>query len=260
MNERRLQLRAIESSAEQVSARRAFDEAVEADWNEAFFDPATGDWTEKWFLDGEIAEVGTSKRGMQLTSGPQFGNDAHHMVLWTKESFRGDLKIEFEVTRLDFEDRCVNILYVQATGSGQGPFATDIATWSDLRRVPAMRMYFDHMNTYHISYAAFPNVGPDRQGYIRGRRYLPGEDGLANTDLAPDYFPPDELFAPGVPHRITVIKRDRDLFMRIEGNDLTYYCHLTHSSLPGVSEGRIGLRQMFTRSARYRDFRISTLE
>ncbi len=191
--------------------KEAFEKAERADWEEVFTDSCTGDWTEQWFLDGQVASVSNSEMGMQLTAGPQFKNDAHHMVLWTKESFEGDVRIEFDFTRLDFETRCVNILYIQATGSGEAPYKKDIAEWNTLREVPAMRMYFNHMNAYHISYAAFPNEGNDRKSYIRARRYMPQLSGLDGTNLEPDYYP-DGLFAPGVPHKITVIKKERDLF------------------------------------------------
>lgn len=194
---------------------------------------------------------------MQLTAGPEFKNDAHHMVLWTKESFEGDLKIEYEYTRLDNEIRCVNILYIQATGSGEGPYAKDITQWNELRRIPAMQTYYNNMNTYHISYAAFPNMGDHRSSYIRGRRYMPNQTGLKGTELKPDYFPED-LFATGVPHKITVIKKDRDIFMRIENPVQVYYCHCNNFSLPTITEDRIGLCHMFTRSARYKNFQIST--
>jgi hypothetical protein len=133
----------------------AFQQALAGPWREVLFDPCTGDWTEHWFLDGEVAAVETSQAGMQLTAGPQFKNDAHHLVLWTKDTFSGDVKIEYQYTRLDFERRCVNILYVQATGSGQEPYATDISQWSDLRRIPAMNMYFNHMNTRSARYKDF---------------------------------------------------------------------------------------------------------
>jgi hypothetical protein len=239
------------------SDHTAFERAFDNDWQEVFFDSCADDWTEKWFLDGEVASVENSPNGMHLTAGPQFGNDAHHMVLWTKDSFEGDIKIEYEYTRTDFESRCVNILYIEATGSGKDPYVRDISKWNDLRKVPAMQIYFDHMNTYHISYAAFPNEGDGRKSYIRARRYMPGKTGLEGTELVPDYYP-EGLFEPGVPHRITVIKKDHDLFMRIENTDQTYYCHFTNPDLPNVTEGRIGLRQMFTRSARYKNFRVST--
>ena len=164
----------------------------------------------------------------------------------------------YDYTRVDSETRCVNILYIQATGSGESPYVKDIAEWSELRRVPAMRMYFDHMNTYHISYAAFPN-DEDSTSYIRARRYMPNQTGLKGSDLEPDYFP-EGLFESGVPHRITVIKTERDIFMRVKNPEQEVYCHMTNPDLPPVSEGRIGLRHMFTRSARYSNFSISVRE
>ena len=242
------------ANAQQDQIQKRFDQADSGEWREVFRDPCTEDWETRWFLDGEIGAVSTSEKGMQLTAGPQYRNDAHHMVLWTKDSFEGDLRIEYDYTRLDFEERCVNIIYIQATGSGDEPYVKDITKWNDLRRVPAMSMYFNHMHTYHISYAASP--GTDEE-YIRARRYLPTGAGLKGTELAPDYAP-EGLFEPGVPHRITIIKRDRDLFMRIVNADQSYYCHMANPDLPVISEGRVGLRHMFTRSARYRNIRIGT--
>lgn len=77
-----------------------------------------------------------------------------------------------------------------------------------------MKMYYDHMHSYHISYAANPGT---KKAYIRGRRYMPERQGLKGTALKPDYSTP-ELFA---------------------------------------AAGRIGLRHMFTRSARYANFQVS---
>ncbi|MBN1858860.1 DUF1961 family protein [Candidatus Bipolaricaulota bacterium] len=236
--------------------KQAFEKASSATWKEAFIDACTGDWKKQWFLDGEIGTVKTGDDGMTLTAGLEFKNDAHHMVLWTKDSFKGDLKIEYDYTRRDDEKQCVTILYIQATGSGEGPYARDITKWNALRKVPSMETYFNNMNLYHISYAAFPNRGKDRTQYIRARRYMPGESGLKNTDLEPDYYPKG-LFARGVKHHITVIKKDRDISMRIENDSQVTYCHMTNPKLPPVVEGRIGLRHMFTRSATYRNIRIS---
>jgi lysophospholipase L1-like esterase len=234
----------------------AFEKALAAQWKQVFADDCTGDWQDKWFLDGEVGTVNTGTQGMILAAGPEFKNDAHHTVLWTKQSFEGDLKIEYDYTRIDNENRCVNILYIQATGSGKNPWKTDIAEWSGLRKVPAMATYFNHMNTYHVSYAAFGNDGADETGYIRGRRYLPEGKGLRGTELIPEYRP-EGLFEPGVTHCITVIKHDRDLFLRISNPQRTFHGHMRNSKLPSITEGRVGLRHMFTRSARYRNFRIS---
>jgi hypothetical protein len=243
------------TTIEKPADEAAFDGANQGPWESAFFDSCTGDWQEQWFLDGEVGQITNGPDGMTLTAGPEFLNDAHHMVLWTKKSFQGDLKIEYDYTRLDDETRCVNILYIQATGSGEAPYVKDIAEWKELRRVPAMRMYFNHMDTYHISYAAFPN-DEDSTSYIRGRRYMPEKDGLDGTGLEPDYYP-EGLFKPGVPHQITVIKTGRDLFMRVQNPEQVAYFHMQNPELPVITEGRIGLRHMFTRSARYQNFRVS---
>lgn len=237
------------------SEKDAFAKASAAEWQEVFFDPGTGDWKQWWFLDGEVGKVTNGPEGLELIAGPEFKNDAHHMVLWTRESFSGDLKIEYDYTRLDDETRCVNILYIQATGSGNGRYTKDISKWNELRRAPAMRMYFDHMHAYHISYAAFPN-NKDATSYIRARRYMPEASGLRGTDLEPDYYP-GGLFKKGVPHKITVIKKPRELFMRIKNAEQIYHCRMTNPDLPPIEEGRVGLRQMFTRSSRYKNFRIS---
>lgn len=233
-----------------------FARLVEADWEEVLCDPGTGDWRELWFLDGEIGTVTNTPKGMELQAGPEFKNDAHHMVLWTKQSFKGDLKIEYEYTRLDSEERCVTILYVEATGSGTAPYSKDILDWAELRKVPSMKSYFNHMNTYHISYAAYPNADDATEDYIRARRYMPEAKGLKGTDLAPDYFRTG-LFAPGVPHKITVIKHGQELFMHVRNDKKQMLCHWKNETLPPIVEGRIGSRHMYTRSARYSDFRIS---
>lgn len=239
-----------------VKDKAAFGQAAAGDWRQVFSDPCTGDWREKWFLDGEVGTVTTGPEGMTLTAGPEFRNDAHHMVLWTKQSFEGDLRIDYDYTRTDNERQCVNILYIQATGSSNGPHAKDISQWNELRKVPAMATYFDHMHTYHLSYAAFPNSGEQRVSYLRARRYMPEAEGLKGTEMAPDYDP-QSFFAEGVKHRITVIKKDRDLFLRVENPDRTGHYHFRNTRLPAITAGRVGLRHMFTRSARYRDFRIS---
>jgi hypothetical protein len=238
-----------------VPGQAAFAGADERPWQDVFFDPGSGRWSERWFLDGEVGTVTNGPKGLTLTAGPEARNDAHHLVLWTKKSFKGDLKIEFDYTRLDHATQFVNILYIQATGSGVGRFVSDIEAWRDLRRVPAMRTYFDHMHTYHLSFATFPDAENSRS-YIRGRRYLPHQAGLNGTELEPDCFPVG-LFATGVPHQITVIKKDRDLFIRVANSEQTHYCHLINAGLPIITEGRIGLRHMFTRSARYANFRVS---
>ncbi len=245
-------VRAEEPKPDSVKDKAAFAQAAAGPWREIFSDSGSDDWKKQWFLDGEIGTVKNTPEGMVLTAGPEFKNDAHHMVLWTKNSFTGDVKITYDYTRLDRSPDCVTILYIQATGSGQGSYAKDIAAWNYLRKVPAMNLYFDHMHTHHISYAAAPGT---EESYIRGRRYLPEGKGLKGTELKPDYFP-EGLFHTGVPHKITVIKKARSLFLCIQNAGQTLHCHMRQPDLPEITEGRIGLRHMFTRSARYANFRV----
>ena len=205
----------------------------------------------------KIARITHSDAGMDFWAGPTGGDDACHAVLWTKQSFSGDIKIEYEFTRLDQVVRFVNIIYIQATGSGAPGYPADISRWSNLRTVPAMRMYFDHMHTYHISYAAYgmTNADPD-DDYIRARRYLPEkQNGLAETDLLPDYFETG-LFATGVKHKITIIKTAQELVMDIQNSETALACRWDTAHLPSVHAGRIGLRHMYTRGSRYHDFRV----
>lgn len=246
------------ATADETSDRR-FDELRRADWQVVFEDPCTQDWRENWMLDGEKATITHSPLGMDFRAGPTWKDDACHAVLWTKQSFEGDLRIEYEYTRTDEADRAVTILYVQATGSGQPPYETDIAAWAHLRKIPAMPNYWRNLHTYHISYAAFGASKDDPEAdYIRARRYLPGPDSkLRGTELEPDYFEA-RLFETGVPHRITVIKVGDDLYTQIRNDDRTVLCHWKNTSLP-ITEGRIGLRHMYTRGARYRDFRVYKL-
>jgi len=181
------------------------------------------------------------------------------VVLWTKESMKGDVWIEYEYTRIDSEIAHVNILYIQATG--ESPYSTDILEWSDARKVPAMRTYYNHMNTLHLSYAAFDSRYTDSESdYIRARRYMPAlNKGLPGTEIGQSYEK-SGLFQTGVPHKITVIKDGFDLYMYIENNEKGMLCHWNYSAFPAVDEGRIGLRHMYTRGARYANFKVLVLD
>lgn len=226
-------------------------------WKLQLEDSGTGNWQNRWFLDGKIAKVENSDEGMHLSAGPEFGNDAHHMVLWTKQSFQGDVKIVFDYTRTDNETRAVNILYIQATGKEEGEFVKDISHWNHLRRIPSMRTYFNNMSTLHISFAAFPNNEED-QDYIRVRRYpvLPDRN-FRELEVEPTFFDTG-LFKTGIAYRITVVKTNKHLFLEVTGENNTKHYSWDTSHLPPLIEGRIGLRHMYTRSALYRNIKIFT--
>lgn len=235
---------------------KSFLEIISNKWKLVMHDPCTRNWKKNWELDGLKAKITNNSNGMDFWAGPIAENDACHTVLWTKQSFKGDLKIEYDYTRLDEANKYVTILYIQATGSNIGPYKKDIAEWAHLRDIPAMRIYFDNMNTYHISYA----VNSPEKDYIRARRYMPkAKKGLIGTSLEPDYTHTG-FFKTGVPHRITVIKKKNDLYMYIRNAKKELLCHWTNSVFPPIVEGRIGLRHMYTRGARYSNFRIYLLK
>lgn len=224
-------------------------------WELKFEDNCTKNWKNNWHLDGLIAKVENTPKGMHLQAGPEFGTDAHHMVLWTKESFEGDVKIEFEYTRTDSETKAVNILYIQATGKEEGEFVKDIFKWNDLRTVPSMRTYFDNMKALHISFSAFPN-NENTQDYVRARRYpVTAERGFGQLEIPATYFDTG-LFKTNETYKITVIKTDSKLLFKVEGKDLTKTFSWDTSQLKPLIEGRIGLRHMYTRSAFYKDFKV----
>jgi hypothetical protein len=237
-----------------------FRELRGLDWQPVFQDSGAGHWQDRWTLDGLKATVTNSEDGMAFYAGPVHRDNSCHAVLWTKQQFDGDIRIDYEYTKLDDTVHNVTILYIQAAGSGEGPYHRDIERWRHLRQVPSMGHYFNHMHTYHISYAAFgvSNTDPE-DDYIRARRYMPEAGrGLRGTELKPEYSRTG-LFKQGVPHEITVIKKGKDLYMHARNPEKSLLCHFLNDKLPPITEGRIGLRHMYTRAARYRDFRVSQL-
>ena len=224
-------------------------------WQLVFEDSCTNDWRQNWFLDGLKATVENTEKGMHFAAGPEAGNNADHAVLWTKESFSGDIKIEYDYTRTDQETTRVTILYIQATGDGEGAFVKDISTWSKLREVPAMKTYYENMNALHISYAAFGNKD-DGTYYVRARRYpKPNNKGFKVTVVPPSYDN-EGYFKSGQTYHITVIKTKTQLSFNMESVDGQQLFTWDLSEVAPITEGRIGLRHMFTRSAMYRDFKI----
>ncbi len=236
----------------------AFDKVNNSkDWSLKLDDPCTGDWQDNWMLDGLIATVENSAEGMNFKAGEEYGNDAHHAVLWTKESFEGDIKIEYNYTRTEEQTVNVNILYIQAQGIGTGEYDKDISKWNHLRETPHMWIYYKYMNPLHISYAAFPMVNEDPEDdYLRVRKYPIDEHiSFDQMEVEPTFFNIG-LFKPFITYKVTVIKSDNTLFMNVEGDDREecYEWDLT-GKVPAV-EGRVGLRHMYTRAARYSDFKV----
>lgn len=240
--------------------RELFDNLTGQDWQLKLEDCGCSDWTSQWFLDGERAVVKNTPKGMVFSAGPVAGDNGSHAVLWSQQSFSGNVKIEFDFTRLDTINRYVNILYIQATGINEGPFSEDIAEWSHLREIPFMRSYFDNMNLLHISYAAFGNDNDLPDDYVRARRY-PTRPGHAfnQTDIAPDNFDTG-LFTPGVTYHLTCIKHSDNLFLEVRNDEVCKLFHWPLKDIEPVDHGRVGIRHMASRCSRYANFEISVLD
>ena len=226
-----------------------------SEWQLAFEDTGTTDWNEKWSLDGLMAQIETNHNGMHFKAGPEWKNDAHHVVLWTKKNFQGNLKIEYDYTRTDHESKGVNIIYIQATGTGEEPYVKDISLWNELRTVPSMRTYFNHMNALHISYAAFGNSA-DTSYYIRARRYpKPVNQSFDLTRISPSYEDKG-YFESFKTYHITILKTVDCLVFRkkSETEEETFVWHI--DKVKPIMEGKVGLRHMYTRAARYKNFKI----
>jgi len=230
---------------------------IKQNWTLVFNDKCTQDWTKNWTLDGLIATVENSKEGMHFKAGSEAYNDAHHAVLWTKDSYSGDVKIEFDYIKTDDENRFVNILFIQATGDEEGVHEKDISKWKKKREIPAMREYFENMNTFHISYAAFGNKG-DGFYYVRSRRYPIAQGQPFNSILVQPCYDKQGFFEKGKKYHITAIKTKDTLSFKMEndGNVETFQWDI--SMVKPIQEGRIGIRHMYKRSAIYKNFKIYT--
>jgi hypothetical protein len=197
-------------------------------WLQQFSDNGSSNWQEQWFLDGKEAQITHSENGMTFTTGELEMDPNHHAVLWTKQNFVGDIKIEYDFTRLDTENKWATMLYVQATGVDQGIYHKDISQWRELRNTPYMKTYFNHMNLLHISYASYgkDDMGVDKD-YIRARRYPVKEGDVFNsgTVIKGDVFT-SGFFVPNQTYHITVIKNQHKLFMQVTDKKRKAVCFL----------------------------------
>jgi hypothetical protein len=226
-------------------------------------------WEANWFLDGTQAIVEHLDGGLRFYSpssgvSPEEKNkyrerfDASHAVLWTRQEFEGDIRISFELTRLETD--WANLIYIQAQGIGTAPYVKDIYAWKELREVASMDKYFKYMNLLSFSL----------REEIRFRRY-------PWFDMSKDLRLDDDLVAPMVPHAglpdgktysLVIEKRKMSCTLRIREVDgdsyiVDYTWDLSSPSparpQPFVEKGRIGLRQMGGNKALYRDFKVERL-
>ena len=237
------------SDAEQFAAFENLDLPL------ALGDDGTGDWRDHWALDGERAVVRNTPRGMVFSAGPVAGDHASHAVLWTKKSFSGAMKVEFDFTRLDTINRYVNILYFHAQGIG-GEYGPDIHTWADRREIPYMKTYFEEMNLLHISYAAFGNANDDEENYLRVRRYPVTAERTFNEIEVEPTIDDTGCFQPGVLHRMCFVKTADKLALRIRTEAGALHHIWDTASVAPPQSGPLGIRHMCTKCSRYYGLRV----
>jgi len=248
-------------NAHNHTLKKKFQKIAGAKVEMIFSDDFRDNWSNQWMLDGEKASLESGNGSLKFLAGPVPQHDAHHAVLWTKKIFEGNIRIEFDYIRIDTVSRFVNIIYLFASGSGSGVYKQDISVWGELRKTPAMKMYFEHMNAYHISFAAFDvdNTDPEND-YVRARRYLPERGkGLTGTELLPDYLK-TRLFKPNIKHHITIIRKENTIWMKISANGIEKIFNWDTEMLPSISSGRIGLRLMGSRASVFSNFNVFLLK
>jgi len=233
-----------------------------------FVDPMTENWQKNWFLDGKNAVLEHRDGGLAfLTAASKVDKrvdraafDAQHAVLWTRQEFKGDIRISYTYTKLP---GCSwqKLIYVQAQGIGEKPYVEDIHTWRDLRAVARMDKYFNYMNL----------IGLSVRGEVRCKRY-PWKDVTRNINLESEFRPRAEIkeMPIGREYHVVVEKRKKSVMLHITDAktgedsvehtwDLTDEKVLKNRDPKFVEKGRIGIRQMGGHKIIMRGFKVERL-
>jgi hypothetical protein len=229
-----------------------------------FEDSMKNDWKKNWFLDGEKATLEHRADGLYFSGGTVTKSEdlenyhAHHAVLWTKQVFEGDLRISYQMTRIDSSNYGTTLLYVQAQGVGIEPYKQDISLWNELRKIPAMNLYFENMDLISISF----------RENLRCKRY-PWKD--SNGEWYPkrgliepmvDY----DGILPGKTYNVEVLKRKTSVTLHLYDSktkelltDFTWDITKVPEGLDPIQKGRVGLRHMSTKQFIYKNFKVEKL-
>ena len=242
----------------ETEMKATYQDLAEQHWQLRLDDPGDGDWNEHWTIDGECCEITNSSDGMEFKSGPDAGNNAHHGVLWTKQSFDGDMKVDFEFTRLDTINRYVCILYFHANGIGEGEYHKDIHSWSALRTEPWMKTYFEKMDMLHLSFAAYGNNDDTPDDYLRVRRYpVRGDRSFSQIEVEGTVHNTG-LFLPEKTYKMSMVKTLDTLALWIDGDGQSLYHCWDISKVDPTESGPFGIRQMWQKHSRYKNIKIYT--
>ena len=252
----------LSACSEQRHVEKSFRKILREPWQMVVDDSLTHYDSGKWHLDGLRGRISCDSLGLTLRAGEVIDCDSDHVVLWNRTRVSGPVRVEYDFTRLDTSRvNSVNIIYLLAQGSGEGEYRSDIMSWNELRTVPAMKVYFNHMRSYHISYAVTDRNSDGTLGdYIRGRQYDPAAGrGLKGTELMPEYKD-THLFKPGITYHMTFIVYGGRCYMEVCGDGRRALFWFRIDTSKALHEGYVGLRQMWGRTSRYAGFKVWTLD
>jgi hypothetical protein len=235
-----------------------------------FEDPMAENWEDNWFLDGKRATLEHRDGGLAfLTDASNVDKrvdraafDAQHAVLWTRQEFEGDIRINYTYTKLP---GCgwQKLIYVQAQGIGEDDsFFKDIYTWRSLRDVARMDYYFNYMDLVALSL----------RDQIRCKRYPWGDITRTDIELQSEFKPRAEHRGLPIGHELDVLveKRKHSILLRITDAetgelavdhawDLTDETVMKNRGSHFVEKGRIGIRLMGGHKILMRDFNVTRL-
>lgn len=234
-----------------------------------FNDTMAEGWQENWFLDGQNAVLEHRDDGLDfITTESEVDKnvdrapfDAQHAVLWTKQEFKGDIRISYTYTMLP-DCTWQKLIYIQARGIGSGPYVEDIYAWRNLREVARMDKYFNYMNL----------IGLSLRDQIRCRRY-PWNDIDRGLKLVSEFLPRGDNKGFEIGHDLNVVieKRKASILLRITDRetgqhvvdhtwDLTDEKVLKDRTPKLDDKGRIGLRLMGGHKINFRHFKVERLD
>jgi hypothetical protein len=233
-----------------------------------FEDSMMSDWQKNWWLEGRKATLEHRKEGLFFSGGTVTKSmdreeyHAHHAVLWTKQVFEGDIRITFEMTRIDTSNYGNTLLYILAQGIGTPDYPQDISTTRGTRDIPAMDKYFTYMDLLSLSF----------RKNLRARRY-PLRSADPDAEPVGDTVYPHVDYigmVPGKTYLVDVKKQGPSLTLRLSDKqtgeeyanhtwDMTQVGKEGNKTAPVLNKGRIGLRHMSTKQFIYKDFKVEQL-
>lgn len=226
-------------------------------WDLVWTDSGAENWSEDWLLFGspDRISVTNSPGGMTLRAGDGTDAKADHAILWSRRSFAGDLRVEWDYTVLDRYSSVVPpggycsalLLYGHGIGSAEAP--ADLLAWSPQARQAdtSGRTMSETTSGLQLNYAF---VGDPRGNRVR-LRVNPGYR-LGAESAETDFF---EV---GVPYHVAIEKHQATLSITVteSRSSRVFSTRFDDPLLHQHSNGRIGFRNMNRRESVYANIRV----